>query len=43
MRRALAQLGESAVAAATLCMETFWNKEVRMLIKAGSTDGLAGS
>lgn len=27
----------------TSYMETFWNKEVRMLIKAGSTDGLVGA
>lgn len=26
-----------------LCMETFWKKEVRMLIKAGSTYGLVGA
>lgn len=31
------------ITATTLCLETFRNKEVRLLIKAGSTDGLAGS
>lgn len=34
----------SSASPVTVCwMETFWNKEVRMLIKAGSTNGLAGS
>lgn len=38
-------LGASAtpLCTVTLRTETFWNKEVKMLIKAGSTDGLVGS
>ena len=33
----------SGASPVTLHKETFWNKEVRMLIKAGSTHGLVGS
>lgn len=33
----------SGASAMILCIETFWNSEVRVLIKAGSTDGLVRS